>query len=551
MDATLKEELVKLGQELYDGEITRQGYDKRLTALLSQHDHVPGETYVGSPVTAVPESSYPFPTPEFDDILEKQVEEPLYNFPPTTEHSGLKALTDPPEALEVSNSGLENPPKTLAEPISRFPSTPSTHVVEASHQPTGRQPNFLVTALTKAEGFVKEWTPFSLVFSYFVFSTCLYMLCNAKLVSVFWFIYLISNFYIAGSTVIEAIMSITPCRDARKALTKVKKNNWVFPTPEPLLPFLDLVTVAYLPNEKDIIMDRIRYAVDEIVYPRDRIRINIVYNTPIPIEPLESEMQELATVYPHLRVIKVPGSTSKADNLNYFFTIKTESDVIAVFDCDHYPHPCGPRWAAERFMSDQAIDIVQGRCVIFNTTASFLSAMIAVEFDKIYAVSHPGRAATWGFGLFTGSNGYWRSTLLRDLKMRGQMLTEDIDSSLRAVSRGAKTVHDMNVVSYELAPTTFKSFWNQRLRWAQGWAQASVEHAVLIVNKPAHGARNLMQRLGLVSLLVVRELSYYMVTQYCCLIAAILILDFPKTSSAFVHVLFFQYPVAYWLFVIR
>jgi cellulose synthase/poly-beta-1,6-N-acetylglucosamine synthase-like glycosyltransferase len=265
--------------------------------------------------------------------------------------------------------------------------------------------------------------------------------------------------------VIEATLSIAPCRDARKALAKVQEKNWVFPTPEHQLPVLDLVTVAYLPNEKDIILDRIQYAVNELVYPIDRIRINIVYNTPVQIEPLESEMQKMAAKYSHLRIIKVPGSTSKADNLNYFFTLNTGSDVIAVFDCDHYPHPCGPRWAAERFMSDKTIDIVQGRCVIFNSKASLLSAMIAVEFDKIYAVSHPGRAAAWNFGLFTGSNGYWRSTLLRDLRMRGEMLTEDIDSSLRAVSRGANTVHDMNVVSYELAPTTLKSFWNQRLRW--------------------------------------------------------------------------------------
>jgi cellulose synthase/poly-beta-1,6-N-acetylglucosamine synthase-like glycosyltransferase len=548
MDATLREELVKLGQELYEGDITRKGYDKSLTKLLSQYNHVPGETYIGDTSVAIAESSYTFPIPTFNNDQEKQLAEPLYTFPPTTEHSGLKAIADPQEDYQASSPGIGDSIVTVAEPLCRTTSRPSTPAEKSIHPSIDRRSRFLLSTLTKAEAFVKEWTPFSLVVSYFVFSTCLYMLCDAELISIFWFIYLISNFYIAGSTVVEAIMSITPCRDARKALTKVKDNNWVFPTPEPLLPILDLITVAYLPNEKDIIRDRILYAVEEIIYPRDRIRINIVYNTPIPIE---SEIHDLATVYPYLRIIKVPGSTSKADNLNYFFTMKTKSDIIAVFDCDHYPHPSGPRWAAERFMSDQSIDIVQGRCVIFNSKASFLSAMIAVEFDKIYAVSHPGRAATWGFGLFTGSNGYWRSTLLVDLKMRGQMLTEDIDSSLRAVSRGATTVHDMNVVSYELAPTTFKSFWNQRLRWAQGWAQASVEHAVLIVNRPAYGARHLVQRLGLVSLLIIRELSYYMVTQYCCLIAGILILDFPKTSSALLRVLFFQYPVAYWLFVIR
>ena len=177
--------------------------------------------------------------------------------------------------------------------------------------------------------------------------------------------------------------------------------------------------------------------------------------------------------------------------------------------------------------------------------------MIAVEFDKIYAVSHPGRAALWKFGLFTGSNGYWRSSLIRDLKMHGHMLTEDIDSSLRAVSRGASTVHDLNVISYELAPITFKSFWNQRLRWAQGWAQASLRHLKLVATKPQSGKRSLLQRFGLVSLLFIREMSYYLVTQYCCLVASIVILSFPTSGTELLRVLFFQYPVAYWLFVIR
>ncbi len=551
MDSNLRDELVKLGEELYEGDITRQGYDKRLKKLLGEHNVQPGEEYIGESSTAFIERAFEFETHTNNADCEKEDTEPVYTFPETTDNSGLQTLAYVEKVQSRSGPDGGDSIIAVAEPLRRSLSRRTEPAPGIPPPSVDERPSALTHTRVKTEAFIKEWTPFCLVASYFIFSTCLYMLCSGGLISIFWFIYLISNFYIAGSTVVEAVMSITPCRDARKALTKVQQNNWVFPTPEHLLPVLDLVTVAYLPNEKDIILDRIQYAVDEIVYPRDRIRINIVYNTPIPIEPLETEMHNLAAAYPHLRVIKVPGSTSKADNLNYFFTINTGSDVIAVFDCDHYPHPCGPRWAAERFMSDQSIDIVQGRCVIFNSKASLLSAMIAVEFDKIYAVSHPGRAATWGFGLFTGSNGYWRTTLLRDLKMRGKMLTEDIDSSLRAVSRGAHTVHDMNVVSYELAPTKLKSFWNQRLRWAQGWAQASVEHAILIVNRPRHGARNLAQRFGLISLLIVRELSYYMVTQYCCLIASILILHFPKTPEALLHVLFFQYPVAYWLFVIR
>lgn len=189
--------------------------------------------------------------------------------------------------------------------------------------------------------------------------------------------------------------------------------------------------------------------------------------------------------------------------------------------------------------------------MIFNSTRSLLASMIAVEFDKIYAVSHPGRSALWGFGLFTGSNGFWRASLLRNLKMDSTMLTEDIDSSLRAFSRGARTIHDLNVVSYELAPASLHAFWNQRLRWAQGWAQSSAKHIILAINKPLLGNRKFRERFGLLSLLLIRELSYYLITQYCCLVVSIVFLDFPKASSQLLHDLFFQYPVAYWLFIIR
>src|ERR1700712_447402 len=84
---------------------------------------------------------------------------------------------------------------------------------------------------------------------------------------------------------------------------------------------------------------------------------------------------------------------------------------------DHYPHPYSPRWAVERFTQDPSVDIVQGRCVVFNAVYNILTSLISVEFDKIYACSHPGRSAMTGFGLFAGSNGYWRGALLREHKM--------------------------------------------------------------------------------------------------------------------------------------
>lgn len=405
--------------------------------------------------------------------------------------------------------------------------------------------------LMKISDFINEWTPFVLVAMYFVFSTCIYMVCTEGMIGVFWFVYMWTNFYVAATTVLEAVLSIEPCREARQAITTASEKGWNFPTPDDQLLILDIVIVAYLPNEKDIIMDRIHYALDEIVYPRDRIRINIVYNTPKPIEPLETEMRELAQQYSHLRIVKVLNSTSKADNLNYFFTLNTGADIIAIYDCDHYPHPHGPRWAVERFMQDQEVDIVQGRCIVFNSHDNLLTSIISVEFDKIYAVSHPGRARMMGFGLFCGSNGYWRADLLKQHKMDGDMLTEDIDSALRAFALGYKAVHDLNVTSYELAPTTFQAFWKQRLRWAQGWTQASFKHFKLSWTRPQDHKRNAAQRFGIFSMLFVREWSYYLVTQYTCLVLGFVITKFPKTPMELARLIYFQYPVSQWLFFIR
>ncbi|KAL5320385.1 hypothetical protein ACEPPN_011186 [Leptodophora sp. 'Broadleaf-Isolate-01'] len=400
---------------------------------------------------------------------------------------------------------------------------------------------------------VQDWTPFVMVFSYFAFSICIYMVAPSGVMKVFWFIYLMTNTYIATATVVEALMSIGPFHDSKKAASKVEKKNWIFPTPDADLDILDIIFVAYLPNEQDIIMDRIYYLLEKIVYPRDKLRINILYNTPFPIEPLESQMSQLTMKFPELRVIKVPGSKSKADNINYYCSLNTGAHVSAIYDCDHYPHPYGPRWAMERFATSKSVDIVQGRCVIFNASVNLLTAMISVEFDKIYAVSHPGRSAMFDFGLFCGSNGFWRTSLLRELRMDESMLTEDIDSALRAFGRGANVVHDLNVTSFELAPTTLSGFWKQRLRWSQGWFQATLRHMNLIWcrSEVEEKHRTPVQRFGLLSLLWIRESSYYLITQYLCLVISIVITDFPSTGAELYKLLFFQYPVAWWLFMLR
>lgn len=127
-----------------------------------------------------------------------------------------------------------------------------------------------------------DWTPFVLVFTYYVASTAVYTSATEGTIKVFYFFYMAVNFYIAACTVIEAFLGISPLRESRKAAIEVDQNGSQFPTPDDELPVIDIVIVAYLPNEQDIVKDQVFYALDELVYPRNKLRINLGMNNLFP-----------------------------------------------------------------------------------------------------------------------------------------------------------------------------------------------------------------------------------------------------------------------------
>jgi hypothetical protein len=100
--------------------------------------------------------------------------------------------------------------------------------------------------------------------------------------------------------------------------------------------------------------------------------------------------------------------------------------------------------------------------------------------------------------------------------MHSFMLTEDIDSSMRVVSAGYKICADPGLVSEELAPVTIHSFWNQRMRWAQGWFQVSRKHLLVAMRSKNLSVR---QKAGMVHLLWWREVYPWLSLQMWPIIA--------------------------------
>src|ERR1700730_7027184 len=226
---------------------------------------------------------------------------------------------------------------------------------------------------------------------------------------------------------------------------------------------------AHLPHAAATLVDTVANLLRQD-YPGD-FQVIVSYNSPQRL-PIEDTLEELAAHDSRLLLLRVEASTSKAQNVNAALA-HVRGEFVGIFDADHHPAQ-GSFSRAWQWLS-KGHDVVQGHCVVRNGDASWVARLIAVEFETIYAVSHPGRARLHGFGMFGGSNGYWRRDALRQIRMQ-RMLTEDIEASMRSLRGGFNIVSDPGLVSTELAPTTMGALWGQRMRWAQGWTQTARRH---------------------------------------------------------------------------
>lgn len=243
------------------------------------------------------------------------------------------------------------------------------------------------------------------------------------------------------------------------------------------VPKTTFIVSAYLPNEIEVVEDTLMNVLKHVERPADGIEVILAYNTPH-MEGIEPRLRELAYKWPELILSNAYGSKNKSENLNYALEIAS-GEMIVLLDADHLVSPdclsLAWRWL------DEGYNVVQGRCKIRNGGKSIVSSLVEVEFEAIYGVSHYAKSRIFDSTLFGGSNGYWRSSLIKKIKFRKDRLTEDIDATLRAILVGNHIVHDRSIISTELAPRTLGEFWFQRKRWAQGWFQCSLRYQLPIL----------------------------------------------------------------------
>jgi cellulose synthase/poly-beta-1,6-N-acetylglucosamine synthase-like glycosyltransferase len=238
------------------------------------------------------------------------------------------------------------------------------------------------------------------------------------------------------------------------------------------IPRTTFIVSAYLPNEVSVVEATLVNILQNVIRPADGIEVILAYNTPH-MEPLELKLREISYQQPELILANAHGSRSKSENLNHAIELAS-GDMIVLLDADHLI--LGDCLARAWRWLDEGYDVVQGLCKIRNTSEGIVPQIVGIEFEIMYGVNHPSRSIIFDTSLFGGSNGYWKPDAIRKIRFDVDMLTEDIDTTLRGILAGLHFVHDKTIVSTELAPVTLEGLWYQRKRWSQGWFQCSFKY---------------------------------------------------------------------------
>jgi cellulose synthase/poly-beta-1,6-N-acetylglucosamine synthase-like glycosyltransferase len=131
--------------------------------------------------------------------------------------------------------------------------------------------------------------------------------------------------------------------------------------------------------------------------------------------------------------------------------------------------------------------------------------------------------------------------------MDPSMLTEDIDSSLRAIISGARIEYDARVLSFELSPTTASQLFKQRMRWSQGWTQVTLKHFAHALRRGAYSDGNgLRSKLGLLQLLLYREFYFYVNSQLFWILISSLCTTLPSQGFQTFFKNFGGFSIAMW-----
>lgn len=233
--------------------------------------------------------------------------------------------------------------------------------------------------------------------------------------------------------------------------------------------------IVPLRRERRVLARLIR-ALAAIDYPKTKLQVMLVVEE----DDAEMALAMAETRLPgHFEVIVAPPGEprTKPRALNVALPL-ARGAFVAVYDAEDVPDPDQLRLAVATFMrAPPEVACLQARLVIDNTDDNWLTRLFTIEYATLFDVINPGLAANDLPVPLGGTSNHFRTAVLQELHgWDAWNVTEDADLGMRLALAGYR-VRDLPSATIEEAPSTWRSWFDQRTRWMKGFMQVVVTHS--------------------------------------------------------------------------
>jgi cellulose synthase/poly-beta-1,6-N-acetylglucosamine synthase-like glycosyltransferase len=284
------------------------------------------------------------------------------------------------------------------------------------------------------------------------------------------------EYYIILGTVVFAAIVFCSARSYLLAYFAVKKKNPHNKLPNEL-PRVSLIIPSY--NEEKVLERTIPTAL-AMDYPPDKLELVYVYESAC-TDRTEQIIQAFASRDSRIKAVRRKTKKGgKAAVTNYALQFAT-GDIIGIFDADHSLNSDLVRLAVAQLQVPN-VKCVRGWCRTINRTQNLLTRLVAIERDVAERLCACGAWRMGGFCNFGGGHSFFRREVFDELgTFNEDILTEDIDFSVKIHGAGYQVAMLPQMQSWEESPTSLRSLISQRKRWIRGWIQIWRIHATSIL----------------------------------------------------------------------
>jgi len=243
--------------------------------------------------------------------------------------------------------------------------------------------------------------------------------------------------------------------------------------------FLPTVTIIVPAKNEERVISRLLSRITRLTYPEEKLTVIVVDDNST--DATGRIADAFAQLHPRFSAIhRTGGGHGKVSGLNAALPSAT-GELIVVFDADYIPQLNLIEKLACYFVDPQ-VAIAQGRVTVLNEQQSLVTRLVTLERTSGYVIDQVARDKLDLTPQYAGTVAAIRTAFLHDCGGWDEnILAEDTDLTLKAVSTGWKVRYTPIAESYEEAVSTWRAYRKQRRRWAYGHTQCALKYLVPVL----------------------------------------------------------------------